>query len=88
MNEKDMLEWIIANRGEPECEELLAKLAEEMDADTVENCRICIQFDESDAELTGIVVDHLKRKYRHEVRRSRKIAENKEHLRKIGKVVA
>lgn len=82
--EKDILDWLIAHRGEPIAEQYTSQLAKEIDADTVESCRVCIQFGEEDAELMMEVMEHLNRKFKHEVRRSRKIADNKEHLRKLA----
>lgn len=50
-------------------------------ADYAEYMRIDVQID--NPELSAKFAEHLKQKRRHEVRRSRKIAENKEHLRKL-----
>ena len=36
------------------------------------------------AEDVAIITEYLNRKFKHEVRRSRKIADNKEHLRKLA----
>ena len=77
--------FLLRHRGERIAERHLNALAKAIDAETVENCleAIRIEFEPEDAEIMEMVIDRLDKKYSHETRRDRKIAENRKHYAQV-----
>lgn len=86
-NSEIILNYLVRHRGEPEAEKLLNKLAMEQDDETVDNCKLYIYFANYDhandeRDFVAEFMEFRKQKHRHEIRRDRKIADNRKHYEK------
>lgn len=78
------LEWIVAHRGEPQCDLYLRKLAKKMDAEVVREtlCHIWAGFYDAENPIDITIRPIAKQCYA--IKRERKLADHKEHLRKLA----
>lgn len=83
-NAEAKLKYIIAHRGEPECETYLCKESQKLDAEIVEEtlCHIWAGFYDAEIPQEELLAEKI-RKNNNAIRRERKIADNREHQRRL-----
>lgn len=64
-------------------DDIVGQLIGVPDAEVIRNYHAYIIADIPEIDITKLI-DHLSQKYRHKIRRLRKDADNKEHLRKLA----
>lgn len=84
MTAEDRIAWIVAHRGEPKCDIFLSETAKKLDREVVEEtlCHIWAGFYDAYpiAEITVVPVA----KQCYAMKRERKLADHREHMRKLA----